>query len=344
MAGGAEATETAIKLVRQYQLASRRPGKYRVVARWPSFHGNTLGALSLSGRAHLREPYQPLLADSPHVPSPYCYRCPFGEVPCSECGVRCADALESLLEREGADTVAAFIAEPVLGAAAGAAVPPPEYFPRIREICDRNDILFIADEVMTGFGRTGRFLAMEHFGVTPDVILVGKGLSSGYVPAGAVAVRTSLVETIRGQFGNFTHGFTFSHHPVVAATCREVLSILKREKLVEKADSRGRYLLERLHELRQFPFVGDVRGIGLLAGIEFVAEREGKAPFPRDRGFVEEVTRRAFSRGLIVYPSTGCADGTDGDLITLGPPLVIDDRQIDDLVSLLVDTLSEMRP
>ncbi len=340
--GGAEAVETSIKLSRQYQLALGRPEKHKVIGRWPSYHGNTLGALAVSGRASLREPYEPLLADLPRVPAPYCYRCPFGEISCAECGVKCADALEQVLDRDPA--VAAFIAEPILGAAGGAAIPPPEYFPRVREICDRYGILLIADEVMTGFGRTGRYFGMDHFGVQPDVVVMGKGLSGGYIPAGAVAVRTSLIEAVRERFGNFTHGYTFSHHPVVAAACDAVVSILEREQLPERAWAKGPYFSERLRELEQSPLVGDVRAIGLLAGIELVADRKTKAPFPRSRRLVEEVAEKAFSKGLIVYRSAGCADGVDGDLIMLAPPLIIEEEQIDTLTSVLVETLSEVSP
>jgi len=240
--------------------------------------------------------------------------------------------------------VAAFIAEPILGAAGGAAVPPQEYFPRVREICDRHGILLIADEVMTGFGRTGRYFGMDHFGVQPDVVVMGKGLSGGYIPAGAVAVRISLVEAVRERFGNFTHGYTFSHHPVVAAACDAVVSILEREQLPERAWAKGAYFSERLRELERSPLVGDVRAVGLLAGIELVADRKTKVPFPRSRRLVEEVAEKAFSKGLIVYRSVGCADGIDGDLIMLAPPLIIEEEQIDALTSVLAETLSEISP
>lgn len=343
LSGGSEATETAIKLARQYHLACGRPTRYQVVGRWPSYHGNTIAALSVSGRAALRKPYQPLLMDFPHIPAPYCYRCPVG-VSYPECGVQCAQALEDVIKREGADSIAAFIAEPILGASAGAAVPPPEYFPMIRDICDRHDLLLIADEVMTGFGRTGTFFAVEHFGVVPDVMVMGKGLTGGYVPVGAVAVKTEIAEAIRGRFGNFTHGYTFSHHPVVAAACREALAIIRREELVARVRARGSHLFDALRTLERFSFVGDVRGKGLLAGVEFVRDRETRAAFPRSRRLVEEIVERAFGRGLILYPSTGCADGVDGDLVLVAPPFIIDESQIDELVGLLAATLEEIEP
>jgi len=343
VAGGAEATETAIKLARQYHLARGKTGKYRVIGLWPSYHGNTLAALSVGGRAPLRAPYQPLLSDFPHVPAAYCYRCPWKAHP-SNCGVLCAEELEALLKREGPESFAAFIAEPISGSSAGAAVPPPEYFPRVREICDRYDLLFIADEILTGLGRTGRYFAMEHFGVAPDILLLGKGLSGGYAPVGAVAVNRRLIEQIREKFGNFAHGYTFSHHPVVAAACRETLAILKGENLVERVERLGAYFLKKLTRLERFSFVGDIRGRGLLAGIELVRDRETKEPFPRARKLVEEVTASAFQKGLLVYPSTGCADGVDGDLITLAPPFVIDEEGIDRIVERLDETFAGLRP
>ena len=344
VAGGAEATETAIKLARQYHLARGQASKYRIIGLWPSYHGNTLAALSAGGRAPLRAPYEPLLSDFPQVPAPYCYRCPWKSHHPSECGGLFAEELEKLLKREGAEHFAAFIAEPISGSSAGAAVPPPEYFPRIREICDRHDLLFIADEVLTGLGRTGKYFALEHFGVAPDILLMGKGLSGGYAPVGAVAVNRGLIEVVRERFGNFTHGYTFSHHPVVAAACRETLAILKRESLVDRVGKLGPYFLTRLKTLERLPFVGDVRGRGLLAGIELVRDRETKKPFPRSRKLVEEVTARAFEHGLLVYPSAGCADGVEGDIMTLAPPFVIDEEGIDRIVKGLEETFASLEP
>jgi adenosylmethionine-8-amino-7-oxononanoate aminotransferase len=341
--GGTEATETAIKLARQYHLARDRKDKYKVVGLRPSYHGNTLGALSASGRDPLRKPYEPMLAGFHHIPGPYCYRCPWNLTP-SDCNMKCAEELDVVVKREGADSISAFIAEPIGGSSSGAIVPPPEYFPRIRAICNRHDILFIADEVLTGFGRTGTIFALEHFDFQADMVLLGKGLSGGYIPAGAVGVGTNLVETIRERFGNFTHGYTYSHHAVVAAACREVLTILKREKLVERAEARGRYLHLKLQELTRFSFVGDIRGKGLLAGIELVTDRATKEPFPRARKFVEELTAQAFEKGLLLYPSTGGADGTRGDNFTLAPPFVIEEHEIDQIVSLLIEVFEEVRP
>ncbi len=339
--GGTEAAETAMKLAVQYHQSRGKSGKTRFVGCTPSYHGNTLGALSVSGKAVLRRPYEAILLNALHVPAAYCYRCPYGASH-PECGLRCADALGELFDREGAETIAAFFVEPVSGSSAGAAVPPADYLPRIREICDHYDVLLVADEVLTGFGRTGRLFAVEHDGIVPDMLLMGKGLNGGYIPAGAVAVSTAVVERIKKAFSNFTHGYTFSHNPLVAATCLEVLNILEREDLVRHSRDRGEYLLERLRELSRFPFVGDVRGRGLLVGVEFVADKASKKAFPRARKFVEEVVERAFENGLILYPSTGCVDGVDGDLVLVAPPFIVSGEEIDDIVDLFSQTLSQM--
>lgn len=339
--GGTEATETAIKLARQYQLARGRASKYLTLACRPSYHGNTLGSLSVSGRDGLRKAYEPLLGNREHAPAPYCYRCPLAKT-YPECGVACADAVGDLFERLGPENVAAFVAEAVTGAAAGAAVPPPEYLPRVKAICERYDVVLIVDEVLAGFGRTGSFLAVSRSGIVPDVILMGKGLTGAALPGGAVAAGDHLVEAIHEKLGGFTHGYTFSHHPVVAAVMLEVLEILDRERLVERVAELEAPFFEGLETLRRFPFVGDVRGRGLLAGIELVSDAATKKPFPRSRRFVEEAVERAFGKGLVVYSSTGLADGVDGDALMLAPPFVIEPAQIDEIVRILGETFSEM--
>ncbi len=339
--GGSEATETAIKLARQYHLARGRDSKYRAIAVRPSYHGGTLGALSVTGRESLRKPYLPLLSNQHHAPAPYCYRCPL-EKSYPDCGVACADALADLIRDLGPDTVAAFFIESVGGAATGAAVPPSDYLPRVREICDRNDILLVADEVLVGYGRTGTFLALEPSGVVPDLLLLGKGITSGAVPGGAVAVRETIARTLKDKLGSFTHGFTFSHHPVVAAVAREVLSILERDELVARVARLERPFFAALERLKRFDFVGDIRGRGLLAGIELVRDKTTKEPFPRSRKLAEEVASRAFARGLIIYYGTGMANGVDGDTVILGPPFVIEERELDDIARLLEETFSEL--
>jgi adenosylmethionine-8-amino-7-oxononanoate aminotransferase len=339
--GGSEGVETAFKLARQIQVARGHTDKHRIVSCRPSYHGSTLGALAASGRPPLRRPFEPMLIEVPQVPAAYCYRCALGKSYPS-CGVACATSLEEEILRLGADTVAAFIVEPIGGAASGGAVPPDDYLPRVREICDRHDVLLIADEVMTGLGRTGRTFAVEHSGVRPDLLVIGKGLGSGYAPAGAVAVSSELVDLLRDQAGKFNHGFTYSHHAVVAAACREVLAILVREGLLERGAQLEERFFGELRRLERFPFVGDVRGRGLLAGIELVADRASKRPFPRSRKLVEELTDRALDNGLVLWPSTGCADGENGDVVLVAPPLVVSEEEITELSRRLEKTFAEI--
>jgi adenosylmethionine-8-amino-7-oxononanoate aminotransferase len=341
VSGGSEAVETALKLARQVCVARGEPGRYKIVARWSSYHGATLGALSASGRTPLRRPYAPLLADFPHIPPAYCYRCPLGGTYPS-CGVVCADALEVEILRQGPETVAAFIAEPVVGATLAAAVPPPEYWPRVREICDRHGLLLIADEVMTGFGRTGRWFAVEHWNVTPDILVTAKGASGGYCPLGLVLAKGELVEAIRSGPGNFVHGFTYANSVMGAATGLAVLCYLKAHDLVTASARMGEYLLQRLASLRGLPSVGDVRGLGLMAGVELVAEKASKRPFPRAQRIAERVQAAAMARGIIIYCGTGLADGIDGDAVLLGPPFVVTQSEIDKVIGVLRDAISEV--
>jgi hypothetical protein len=330
--GGSEANETALKLARAWHLARGEPGRHKVVGRSISYHGNTLATLSVSGRPALQAPYRPLLTSTPRAAAPFCYHCPLDKAYPS-CALACADDLATVIEREGPETVAAFVAEPQIGASAGSAVPPDDYLPRVAETCRRYGVLLVADEVMCGFGRTGRWFAVEHSGVAPDLVTCGKGMSSGYAPVGAVLAREGVVEAVDAA-GGFVHGFTFSHHPVTAAACLAVLEILERERLVERAALLGARLAARLAVLRARPHVGDVRGRGLMWGIELCEEPSARRPFPRARRTAERVTERALEQGLVVYPSTGCA-GADGDVLMVAPPLVTTDAQLEEMVSLL---------
>src|SRR5262245_29325936 len=342
VSGGSEASETAVKLARAYQLAIGQPGRHKVVRRSVSYHGNTLAALGLSGRPNLQAPYRPMLRATPEAPAPFCHHCPLGRT-YPECAVACADDLEAVIDREGKSTVAAFLAEPVLGASAGAAVPPDGYARRVREICDRHGVLLVADEVMTGFGRTGRFFGSEWAGVVPDLMTCGKGMSGGYAPVGAVLASERVVEAI-AKAGGFTHGFTFSHNPVTAAACRATLDILEREKLVEQAAVRGEALGRLLEPLRAHPHVGDVRGRGLLWGVELEADTTTRVPFPRSERKAEAVAAQAFRDGLVTYPSGGCADGTNGDVILLAPPFVVSEAQLAEMVTILDGALAACGP
>ncbi len=341
VSGGSEANESAIKLARQFFLETGRPSRHKLIARWTSYHGNTLGALSLSGHVARRKPYIPMLLDEAHIPPCYCYRCPF-DLSYPDCGVKCAHALEDEIKRQGPEYVAAFIAEPVVGAAGGALTPPPEYFPIIREICDRYEILFIADEVMTGIGRTGSGFAVNHWNVVPDIITTGKGVSGGYAPLAAMIVREPIYQAIAEGSGAFVNGFTYGGHPPSMAAGAAVLKYVADHDLVAKSARRGEYLAARLEALRSNHIVGDVRGMGLMRGIEFVRDRATKAPFRRELHVAERVAEAAFERGLIIYPGFGNADGIDGDQILIGPPLVISEQELDQLIEMLSGAIAEM--
>jgi adenosylmethionine-8-amino-7-oxononanoate aminotransferase len=337
VSGGAEAVETALKLARAYHLARGEPHRHKIVARRGSYHGNTRGALDVSGRNSLRAPYEPWLGMSLHVAAVNEYRCPLPEHPVA-CGNVHAAALEQLFEAEDPSTVAAFIAEPISGATLAAAVPPDDYWPEVAEVCRKHGVLLIADETMTGFGRTGRWFGLDHWGVTADILVAGKGAASGYWPLGLCVASGYVFETVRRQ--GFVHGFTFSHHPVGAATGRAVLALLQRERLIDASARRGAQLIEGLRgALADSPIVGDVRGRGLLVGVELVADRSTKEPFERSARVTELVMGTARDLGLLLYPSTGCADGTRGDAVLLGPPLIISDEEVGLAIDLTARTV-----
>ncbi len=328
VSGGSEAIETALKLARATHIARGEPERWIVFARWSSYHGNTLGALDLSGRRPLRRPYEGWLGRFRHVSAAYPYR---GGLPGSQ-ALGTTDELVSELDRAitaaGPGTVAAFVGEPIVGATLGAAAPPSGYWPAIAEVCRHHGVLLIADEVMTGFGRTGAWFGMDHDGVRPDMLVAAKGATSGYWPFGFVAASGEIHDAVTGA-GSFVHGFTYSHQPVAAAVAREVLRILEAESLVEASAAKGERLLSLLRErLGDHPAVGDIRGRGLMTGVELVRDRETKAAFPRAAKLVESVVRTARERGLLLYSGTGNADGVDGDIVLLGPPFVITDAEL----------------
>ena len=328
VSGGSEAIETALKLVRAYHLARGEPDRWVVFARWGSYHGNTLGALDLSGRKPLRRPYEGWLGRFRHLSAAYPYRA--GEPGANALGT--ADELAAELERaiEAADpgSVAAFVAEPIVGATLAAVVPPDGYWPAIAEVCRRHGVLLVADEVMTGFGRTGRWFGVDHWGVRPDLLVAAKGATSGYWPYGFVSAAGPIADTVLGA-GPFVHGFTFSHSVVGAAVAREVLRILEAEDLVAASARKGEQLRTLLADrIGGHPNVGEVRGRGLMVGIELVADRASRAPFPRSARVTEAVVAAARRDGLLVYSGTGNADGLDGDLILLGPPFVVTEAEL----------------
>jgi adenosylmethionine-8-amino-7-oxononanoate aminotransferase len=339
--GGSEATETALKLARQYWLERGEKNRWRVISRWQSYHGATLGALAVSGNTRRREPYVPMLAEWGHIPPCYCYRCPLGlEYP--SCNVDCADELNRMLESNGSKDVSAFIFEPVVGATLGAVAPPDGYVQRIAEICRRHGILLIADEVMSGMGHTGRPFAVEHWEVTPDMILLGKGIASGYAPLGAVIVSGHVAETISRGTGSFVHGFTYDSHPVAAAAGNAVLDYMEREKLFARVEPIGQELRAALETLKRFSVVGDVRGMGLLLGVEIVRDAKTREPYPRDAQIAQRVQEDALEAGVMTYPIQGCADGSAGDHILLAPPFTITSTMIQMLVAGLEHALADL--
>lgn len=343
LTSGSEAVEAALKFVRQFMIARGEATRETIISRWGSYHGATLGALAVTGKPKMRTMFAPLFLDQPHIPPPYCYRCPFGFSGGEGCDLACARALEAEILRQGVQRVAAFIAEPVSGATLGAVVPPEGYWPLVREICDRYGVLLIADEVMTGFGRTGRWFGIEHFGVRPDLMAMGKGAAGGYVPFSIAAMEARDVEVIRLVHGDFNHGGTFSHHAVGAAAALATLRYLEEHDLVATAAARGEYLGRRLREtLADVPCVGDVRGLGLMWGVEFVADRATKAPFQPKLHFAQRVCDRAFELGVIFYPGAGCVDGVAGDHLMISPPFVITEEQIDEVVDILHKTILDV--
>ncbi len=339
--GGSEATETALKLCRQYFLERGGTKRSRIVSRKQSYHGSTLGALSVSGNVRRRAPYAPMLQEWGHIPPCYCYRCPLG-LKYPGCNVACADELEKVLRISGDETVAGFICEPVVGATLGAAAPPDGYLQRIAEICRRHGILLIADEVMTGMGRTGKVFACQHWGIEPDIILVGKGVASGYAPLGAVLVHRHLVETIAKGSGVFLHGFTYNAHPVATAAGLAVLEKIERDKLFERVTPMGRLLMDALAALKRFDVVGDIRGMGLLIGIEFVRDKATRLPFPRAAGIAGRVAQAAMETGVVTYPIQGCVDGDVGDHILIAPPFIVGEKEIQLIVGALESAIEKL--
>lgn len=330
LSSGSEVVEGAVKLARQIQMSRGETSRYKCISRWSSYHGMSMGALSVSGRVGMRAPYTDMFVDVPHIAPPYPYRDPAS-------GIEAADRLEQAILDAGPETVAAFIAEPISGASLGAASPQDDYWPRIRQICDQYGILLISDEVLVGMGRTGKWWGINHWDVVPDIMVASKGIAGGYFPLGFVAAKGSDVDHLANTLGDFSHGGTFSHHAVGAAAGLATLKIIQEERLVENSAVTGAYLGERLnHAFSEHPNVGDIRGRGLFWGLELVQDRDSKEPFPAGRHLAWDIWQRAFDLGLVCYYSQGCADGTNGDLIMLGPPLIINREQVDQMVDILV--------
>lgn len=331
--GGSEATESALKIARQYQWEVGKKQRYQIISRNQSYHGATLGAVAVSGNLRRREIYRPMVKEFTHIGYPYCYRCVYDCTDsCRNCGQRYAAELERAIEESNGEA-GAFVFEPVSGATLGAVVPPPGYLQSIAAICRRHGVLLIADEVMSGMGRTGTNFAVDHWGIAPDILVTAKGLSSGYAPLGAVIASKQIVDAIANGSGSVIHGFTYSSHPISLAAGRAVLNYIREHHLVQAADSEkpasaASKLQPALASLQHLPTVGDVRGIGLLWAIEFVADKKTKGPFSSEANFSGRVAQAAMKRGVLVYPVQGCADGLCGDHILIAPPAVISEDQI----------------
>ncbi|ETI68420.1 aspartate aminotransferase family protein [Neobacillus vireti] len=335
---GSEATETAMKMAIQYWQEKGIHTKTKVLSRWVSYHGITLGALSMSGHTGRRARFVPLLEDFPVINPPYCYRCPYN-LTAPTCNYLCARELNQAIERIGAEKIAAFIAEPVIGASGGAITPPKDYFKTIKEICDAHDILFIADEVMTGSGRTGTMLASEHWDIIPDIVALGKGLGAGYAPIAAAVASEKVMEPILAGSKSVMSGHTLSANPQSCAVALAVLEYLEKNEIMREVENKGEYLRNELEKLiAQYSFVGDVRGKGLLLGIEFVEDRITKTPFPRHALVTQQMVSLAKEKGLIVYPAGAGIDGVNGDSIIISPPLTITTNEMEELIDLLAAT------
>jgi len=345
LSGGSEAVEAAIKLARQYYLEIGQPERHRLIARRQSYHGNTLGALAAGGNAWRREKYQPLLVETHHIAPCFEYRGRGADETTQDYGLRVANELEAEILRLGPETVMAFIAEPVVGATAGAVPAVEGYFARIREICDQYGVLLILDEIMCGMGRTGHLFACEAEGVAPDILTIAKGLGAGYAPIGAMLCSGAIYDAITAGSGSFQHGHTYHGHPMAAAAGRAVLQALLSRDLVARAAAQGAVLDRALHAaLGQHAHIGDLRGRGLFRGIELVADRDTKTPFDPGLKIHTKIKSAAMAEGLMCYPAGGTVDGRSGDHILLAPPFIITDDQIDELVTKLTRAITAALP
>jgi adenosylmethionine-8-amino-7-oxononanoate aminotransferase len=336
VSGGSEATEAAIKLARQYWVEKGEPQRAKLIARKQSYHGNTIGALSAGGNEWRRAQFGPLLLDVSHIDPCYDYRLRRDDESPEEYGLRAAQALEDEILRLGPETVMAFMAEPVVGATAGALAPAPGYFKRIREICDTYGVLLILDEVMCGMGRTGSLFACEQDNIAPDIACIAKGLGAGYQPIGAMLCTDEIYQAIEQGSGFFQHGHTYIGHPTAAACGLAVVGSILERGLVTRVREQGDKLMDRLEDrFGQHPHVGDLRGRGLFRGIELVADRATKEPFDPSLGVAGKIKKASFEQGLICYPMSGTIDGRRGDHILLAPPFIIEDDQLDELTDKL---------
>ena len=334
---GTGASEDAMRLARQHFVERGIASKYMVIGRWQAFHGNSIAVASASGLTLRRSIFAPMFVNMPHIPPAFCYRCYFGETDCTTCGLKCAHALETEILQNGPENVAAFIAEPVVGASLGGAPAPAGYFQIIRQICDKYDVLMIDDEVMTGIGRTGKLWGIEHWeGVTPDIVIAAKGITSGYTPLSAVIARNKVWQPLIDNNSPYKAGRTMNANAVSCAGASAVLSYVLEHHLPEHCAEVGAYMLSEMKaKLLKHPIVGDVRGMGLMIGFEFVKDRQSKAPFDPNLRLSRQFEDEAYRRRLIIYPCTGSVAGQFGDMVLMSPPLIITREQVDELVAIL---------
>jgi len=333
VSGGSEAVESAMKLCRQYYYNKGEGSRYVFISRTPSYHGSTLGSLALTSYAPLEIPFRPIIRTYPKIPAPYCYRCAYHrEYP--ECDLACARALEKTILEQGPENVAAFVVEPIVGASIGALVPPEDYFSVIQETCRKYGIFLILDEVMTGFGRTGKLFAYKHWDIEADIVALSKGMTSGYYPLGGIMTRNSLVDEVMGS-GGFAHGHTYAGNPMACAVGLEVLRVITEEHLSENAAGMGRLLKAGLKDLEErYGIIGQVRGKGLLLAIELVKDRDTREPFPAEKDVNLLLTDEACDEGLIIYPRR-CINGLSGDHVLVAPPLIVNEDQVYEIVDRL---------
>jgi adenosylmethionine-8-amino-7-oxononanoate aminotransferase len=335
--GGSEAIETCLKLARQFAIANGEPERHKVVSMTPSYHGATLGCVAVTGMELFVDPFRPMLREMPKISAPTCYL-DRDNLSADERGVRYAEQLRGTIEEEGPESVLAFLMEPVGGASTGALVAPDSWHARVREICSEYGVLLIADEVMTGAGRTGRFLAVEHWNTRPDIIGMAKGFAAGYAPLGAVAARRDIVEAVLAN-GGFAHGYTYAGNPLACAAGNAVLREVLDQRLVDNATAMGSVLKGRLRGLMdRYSFVGDVRGKGLLLAFELVADRETMEPLPVEINAYSELVEEAYRRGLIIY-ARRTRGGFKGDHFMVCPPLIVSEAQIDEIMEILVASI-----
>ncbi len=340
VSGGSEAVESCIKLARQYALAKGEHSRYKVISRFPSYHGCSLGALALTGYDPLSKPFMPMMQGMPKIAAPTCYL-DDDNLDDGARGVKYAELLRDEIIAQGKDTVLAFIMEPVGGASTGALVAPDSYYKRIRKICDEYGILLIYDEVMTGAGRTGKFVASEHWGIIPDIVALSKGFAAGYAPLGAMVAKPEIVDTVL-ESGGFLHGFTYAGNPLACAAGIAVLIELQNQNIIENAAKMGIILKAKLTKLMdRYPFIGDVRGLGLLLAFELVHDRVTMQVLPKELNAYNRLVDLAYERGLIIY-SRRTRGGLEGDHFLICPPLIINEAQIEELMGILIASLDVM--